>query len=145
MTINWPKAFKRTEWPSNSVDYMSEELFNLALFPLREQSGVPMWPSKLFDAHVRYTGTSQHSTNGGARKSTATDMHVKTKAELAKVFTHAMRIPAIGGIGLYFDTNVPMFHIDTREKFAAWLRVDGEYIYLNADPVRFYKTLGEYL
>ena len=53
MTINWPKAFKRTEWPSNSVDYMSEELFNLALFPLREQSGVPMWPSKLFDAHVR--------------------------------------------------------------------------------------------
>lgn len=145
MTIQWPAQFKKTDWPSNSVDYMDPSLFEDALFPLREVSGVPMWPSALFDAHVRYTGTSQHSTNGGTRLSTATDMHVKTKADLAKVFASVAKVEAIGGIGLYFDTNTPMFHIDTRPEPTAWLRVKGEYIYLHKDPVRFYKTLGEQL
>lgn len=143
--INWINEFSASEWPGNVIDVMAPRLFHMALFPLRIACGFAMWPSAFESAHVRPSGDSRHSTKGGTRLSDATDMHVRTYAQLMRVFMEALAIPAIGGIGLYFDTNTPMFHIDTRPERLVWIRVDGEYIYLNNDPIRFFIELGKAL
>lgn len=144
--IAWPKTFAPTEWPDGTLCHMSFDLFNNGVFPLRELSGVPMWPSSLFDAHVRGEGNSRHSTKLGTRLSDATDLHVSTIARMLTVWEAAHRIDAIGGIGMYFNTNTPMVHIDMRPDRLVWLCTqDGEYVYRCNDIVKFYKVLAEEL
>jgi hypothetical protein len=104
-----------------------------------------MWPSKLYDAHVRTEGNSAHSTQGGTRLAYGTDMHTKTYTNLMKVFSSLVANPEVGGIGLYFDTNSPMVHMDTRPQRLVWLRINGEYIYEVNNPVLFWTKLGEAL
>lgn len=149
--INWIQQFSASEWPGNVTEQMAPSLFHRCLFPLRIACGFPMWPSQFETAHVRDFGGSRHSTNGGARLSDATDQHVSTYGRLVEVFHQAQQIKAIGGIGIYFDTNTPMFHIDERSDRIMWLRVtevdeDGNnkqrYIYYHHDPIQFYIELG---
>ncbi len=141
----WPSNLKPHEWPEGTLDHMDSYLFTAVVFPTRERAKVAMWPSKLYGAHVRTEGSSCHSTQGGTRLSYATDMHVKTHADMMTVFNELQANKYVGGIGLYFDTNTPMIHMDTRARRLMWLRVEGEYIYAHKDPVRFYKELGKAL
>lgn len=141
----WPSYMQPHEWPAGTLEHMSAELFTDIVFPIREKTLVPMWPSKLFGAHVRHDGTSRHSTQGGARLADATDMHVKAHKDMLKVLVALEANDFVGGIGLYFDTNTPMIHMDRRPGRVIWLRVAGEYIYRHKDPVRFYKELGKAL
>ena len=142
----WHHKFKPSDWPDGTLGQMSSTLFTGCVFPLRSQSGVPMWPSKLFEAHVRSNGNSQHSTQGSTRLSRATDMHVSTIVDMLTVFNSALSIKAIGGIGIYFDTNTPMFHIDERADRLVWLRTKkGEYVYMQNDIIKFYKVLASEL
>jgi hypothetical protein len=144
---HWHPSIKPSEFPDGVLEHMCAHLLTNGLFPLRTLSGVPMSPSSLYGAHVRHdNGRSRHCTHNKTRLSTATDFHVKDHQHLLKVFDTAQRIPAIGGIGLYFDTNRPMVHIDTRKDKLAWVRyqVDGKerYVYRENNAVVFYQTLG---
>lgn len=141
----WPSNLQPHEWPDGTLDQMDSHLFTAVVFPTRKDAGVAMWPSKLFGAHVRPDGNSCHSTKGGTRLAYATDMHIKSHKDMMKVFNVLQANDQVGGIGLYFDTNTPMIHMDTREGCMMWLRVAGEYIYAHKDPVRFYKELGKAL
>lgn len=146
--INWIPQFSADEWPDNVTDQMSPILFHKGLFPLRQLSGIPMTPSQFARAHVRIDGQSRHSTHGGTRLSDATDIHVGTKQAMINIFTHAQRIEDIGGIGIYFDTNRPLFHIDMRPQRVLWHRTkEGNYVYLSdssttSEAVRFYHSLA---
>jgi uncharacterized protein YcbK (DUF882 family) len=109
-----------------------------------------MWPSALAEAHVRDSGKSQHSTNGGERLSSATDMHLETISLMIASMAVAESIDAIGGIGIYFNTNTPMIHIDTRPDRLVWLCYKDNsgklvYLYRENDYAKFYKKLGELL
>lgn len=145
LDVAWPVEFSPEEWPEGTLHQMSPTVLEEGLFPLRHATGIPMWPSAFATAHVRDAGNSRHSTNGGARLSDATDMHVATLDRLAVVFMAALMMRRIGGIGLYFDTNTPMFHIDMRPERLVWIRVDGEMIYFRNDPRRFFVELGRAL
>jgi hypothetical protein len=120
------------------------------LFDLRQQSGVPMWPSKLERAHVRHEAcSSQHSTHEQTVLSKATDFHVSTHERLLKVFEFLKRNPKAGGIGIYFDTHTPMFHVDLMEERGerlVWIRDKaGNYVYDVNGYETFYRALGECL
>lgn len=139
----WPEKLKPTEWPKDTLQHMTRSLFVHAVFPLRAISDIPMWPSSLKEAHVRESGKSRHSTKYYTRLSDATDMHVKTIKQMIEVMNHAETIDAIGGIGVYFNTNTPMFHIDMRAGRLVWICTNkGDYIYRENDPVAFYIALG---
>ena len=143
----WHPSLRPSEFPDGVLEHMCANLLMLCLFPLRSRSGVPMSPSKLYGAHVRHdNGGSLHCTHNKTRLSTATDFHVKDHQHLLKVFNYAERIPTIGGVGLYFDTNKPMVHIDSRLDKLVWLRytVDDKahYLYRENNPILFYQTLG---
>ena len=148
MTISWIPEFSPDEWPDNITDQMSPILFHKGLFPLRQLSGIKMYPSQLPAAHVRAEGQSRHSTRGGTRLSDATDMHVDSVQQMLRVLTHAQRIEDIGGIGIYWNTKRPMFHIDMRPQRILWHRTkEGNYIYLSdssttSEAVRFYHSLA---
>lgn len=139
--------FSPTEWPEGVLDQMDSAVLVNGLFPLRKLSGFPMTPSSLAEAHVRIDGgESQHSTKHGARLSTATDIHVKDVSTYPILIGAALALMAsghIGGFGVYFDTNTPMFHIDTRSNGPlVWLRdSDGSYLYLQNTPQTFWKKL----
>ena len=147
---NWPVAFQPSEWPEGVLNHMHANVF-MALFKLRTLSTVPMVPSSLASAHVRHSGASMHSTQGNMRLSTATDMHVKTVSDLLRVMIAADAEQDITGFGMYFDTNTPMFHIDTgRPSRLMWIafknaKGEREYLYRENDRVKFYKKLGELL
>ena len=145
---DWPKQFTVNDWPNGVLEKMDGNLLTECLFPLRQNSGVPMWPSSLYGAHIRETGKSQHSIEGG-RLATATDMHVSTIERMIKVMSIADAMPSIAGIGIYFDTKTPMIHIDSRETPLMWLcyKEKGKRIYLYRENgySEFYKKLGELL
>lgn len=142
--VEWPREFSPGEWPEGALEKMDAAVLE-ELFAVRSASGIPMRPSGLLAAHVRERGNSRHSTRGGERLSDATDINVGTLDGLASVFRHAQRRERIGGIGLYFDTNEPMFHIDCRATRLVWLRHNGEYHYEVNDPAHFYGLLGKLL
>ena len=140
---HWPKVFSFDDWPKGSLLYMSESIIH-SVFKLRNKSLIPMWPSHLFGAHVRHEGNSRHSTKNKTRLSDATDMHVSTIENMIRVMAVAESLPCIGGIGIYFDTNTPMIHIDNRMQRLLWLRTsNGEYVYRENDYVKFYQVLAE--
>ena len=146
MITNWPSNLSPSEWPEGTLKHMDHLLFTNAVFPLREKSGIPMMPSSLFEAHVRYEGKSRHSTSFGARLSDATDFHVSTIDKMLIMMDVAESIDTIGGIGIYFDTNTPMVHIDVRPNRLVWLRTKaGEYVYKANGHIKFYRALGDEL
>ena len=141
--IQWIKEIQPHEFPQGVVDNMNPTLFNDILFPLRKKSGVPMTPSPLEEGHVRWEGTSRHSTARGTRLSDASDQFIpSTQKTVYDVLRASREIPSLGGFGIYFDT-VPsvMIHVDEREEKLMWLRVGGEYIYEPNNPELYYQTL----
>lgn len=153
---NWPSNMQPHEWPAGSLDHMDADLFTDCAFPLRKVSGVPMMPSSLYGAHVRHDDSgSRHSTKKGTRLADATDLQVSSIGRMIAVLLAAERIPAIGGIGIYFDTNKPMIHIDKRPNRLVWLcsqewnkykeKWERVYLYRENDPIKFYQKLGELL
>ena len=143
---SWHKSIAPSEFPDGVLKHMSAELFTTALFPLRDLANVPMWPSSLYRAHVRHEGNPANRHYAVGRLSDAVDMHVKTFEAMLQVMMCADRIASIGGIGIYFDTNTPLFHIDTRPNRLMWMRTrEGEYVYRENDRVKFYKILGDQL
>lgn len=145
--ITWPKEMKPTEWPKGTLSHMNFNLFVNGVFPLRKLSGIPMWPSSLYEAHVRHDESeSRHSTENHQRLADATDLHVSTVERMLRVMEAACRINEIGGIGIYFDTNTPMIHIDMRPLRLVWLRTKkGKYVYRENDIIEFYRVLAQEL
>lgn len=144
----WPVNLSASEWPNGALEQMDANLFVDCVFPLRKSSGIPMTPSSLLGAHVRSDGNSQHSTQGGTRLSTATDIQVSSISRMVSVMNYAEQLPSIGGIGIYFDTNKPLIHIDSRKGRLVWIarkneKGEREYIYRENDSIKFYKTLAE--
>lgn len=138
--------FTKNDWPKGVLNFLDADVLTKAVFPLRDLSNVPMWPSSLFDAHIRHEGNSMHSTKGKTRYALATDMHVSTIANMLKAMYSAEQIPEIGGIGIYFDTNTPLIHVDLRPQRLVWVRTsEGEYVYRENDPKVFYQTLAQEL
>ncbi|AUR84351.1 hedgehog signaling/DD-peptidase zinc-binding domain protein [Vibrio phage 1.054.O._10N.261.52.A1] len=147
---HWPSNMQPNEWPTGTLDHMDADLFTDCVFPLRKISGVPMTPSSLFGAHVRHDDSgSRHSTKEETRLADATDLQVSSIGRMIAVMLAAEQIPAIGGIGIYFDTNKPMIHVDKRPNRLVWLcyKEDGKrvYLYRENDPIKFYKKLGDLL
>ncbi len=144
--IDFHEKFKKSDWPESVLDKMNSNVLIDGVFVLRDESGIPMWPSALAAAHVREDGNSRHSTQSGTRLSDATDMHVSSYYKMIEVMLYADNIDAIGGIGIYFNTNTPMLHLDMREGSLLWLCTkNGEYIYRENDIVKFYDALGKEL
>ena len=146
----WPKNMQSHEWPAGTLDHMDAHLFTDCVFALRHESGIPMTPSSLYGAHVRHDDSgSRHSTKEKTRLSDATDLHVSTIGRMIAAMLTAEQIPAIGGIGIYFDTNTPLIHIDRRPNRLVWLcyTENGKrvYLYRENDAVKFYKKLGDLL
>jgi hypothetical protein len=146
----WPSNMQPHEWPAGTLDHMDADLFTDCAFPLRKLSGIPMTPSSLYGAHVRHDDSgSRHSTKKETRLSDATDLHVSSIGRMIAAMLTAEQIPAIGGIGIYFDTNTPLIHIDKRPNRLVWLcyTENGKrvYLYRENDAVKFYKKLGDLL
>lgn len=146
---DWPNQFEAGDWPDKVLDKMDSLVLTEIIFPLRAMSGIAIWPSAFYGSHIRETGTSQHSIEGG-RLSTATDMHVATIDKMLRVMAYAESMPSVGGIGIYFNTNTPMLHLDGRKGRLVWLCYEvgkGKpiYLYRENDPIKFYKKLGELL
>jgi hypothetical protein len=146
----WPSNMQPHEWPAGTLDHMDADLFTDCAFPLRKLSGIPMTPSSLYGAHVRHDDSgSRHSTKEKTRLSDATDLHVSSIGRMIAAMLTAEQIPAIGGIGIYFDTNTPLIHIDKRPNRLVWLcyTENGKrvYLYRENDAVKFYKKLGDLL
>lgn len=152
---SWPSTFSPSEWPDGVLEWTDADLLIFGLFPMRKLSGVSMSPSSLYEAHVRHDNSnSQHSTKNKTRLSNAGDFSLRSHADMIKAMDAAQQIDDIGGIGVYFDTNSPLIHIDnmdTRGNRLVWMcpsRNNGEkrtYIYRENDPVYFYCKLVEEL
>lgn len=148
--VNWPSTISLGEFPGEAAKWMDARLMEDIIFQARESTGVPMWPSKLERAHVRHEASkSQHSTQDKTGLSRATDFHVKSYGELLRVMAYLEQNDSVGGIGLYFDTNTPMFHVDlmeSRGRRLVWVRTrGGDYVYRENDFLRFYEVLAEQL
>src|SRR5690606_22508547 len=117
--------FSPSEWPAGVLANMDARLIP-ALQRARTESGVRVKPSPVPGAHVRATGPSRHSIQGGARLSDATDLFIPGGWSDALAFWQAaQRDPEIGGIGLYINRQwggpMPMIHIDLRPQRLLWL------------------------
>lgn len=144
----WHAKFKPSEFPKGVLEHLDAKVLTDILFPLRDLCGVPLKPSQLADAHVRHeVGKSQHCTNKGTRLSTATDVHVSNHESMLKVLSYAEGLNTVGGIGIYFDTNTPMLHLDlveVRGSRLVWLRnKHGKYVYRENNYIEFVKELYE--
>lgn len=146
----WHDKFKPSEFPDGVLKWMDARILTEVLFPLRDLSDIKLRPSKLPRAHVRQeVGGSQHSTKAGTRLSTAIDIHVDTYEEMLKIVALAEDIPAIGGIGMYFDTNTPMLHLDLKDvrgRRLVWIRdKSGKYHYRENGYIKFVEVLQNLL
>ena len=152
--IKWSTIdhFSPGEWPVGVLDQMDSGVI-FALDTVRNEAGVIMRPSPVPEAHVRDSGASRHSTQGGTRLSDATDVFVWDSWEDAlKVWQEAQRVPELGGIGIYVNRKwgepMPMLHFDCRPDRLLWVcRTNpttgkDQYIYLHSDPVLFFEVLA---
>ena len=147
------------EFPAGVLDHMDAQVI-LVLSDLREDVGLPLMPSPIYGAHVRQTGGSRHSIDGGSRLSDATDFFCSWGAAW-KYLDAARRHPQIGGIGIYTDMlfnprgltpnegDWAMIHIDLRPAHLEWVgwREDRnsklKYVSLQNDPLDYHRILAE--
>lgn len=146
MKVHWIPQLQAHEWPGSVIEDMHPSILSAAV-DVRMESGVPMTPSSIIEAHVRHEGDSRHSTEGGTRLSDATDYFIPSDVDSTyKMIQAVQRHPSIGGWGVYFDTKPSvMFHIDGRPQPLQWLRVNGIYIYAYKDPAFYYAELAKQL
>jgi hypothetical protein len=146
----WTSKIKKTEMPGDTICYMDSAVFSDVIIPLRNESGIPIRPSSLTRAHVRHEiGRGAHCTNNKSNLSSGTDWHTSSYTNLMSVINHLEQMESVGGIGIYFNTNSPMFHADLmsfRGSRLMWLvDTNGKYFYRENDRVLFYIKLGELL
>ena len=115
----WPEQFTVNDWPDGVMVNMDYRVLTDMVFPLRRVSNIPMWPSALADAHVRFGGKPENQHYAHGRLSQATDMHCKTHKQMVELMTHAEKLAHVGGVGIYFDTNTPMIHVDDSKRAVA--------------------------
>lgn len=146
----WTPQIKKSEMPADTLEFMDSRIFSDIIIPLRLASGVPMWPSALTRAHVRHeNGKGAHHTNGKTKLASGTDWHARDFTSILKIASRLESMESVGGIGIYFNTNTPMFHADLmsfRGNRLMWMVTKkGEYIYRENNPVKFYIELGKQL
>lgn len=146
----WTNQIKKSEMPEGTLDFMDARIFSHIIIPLRNCTGIPMWPSSLVRAHVRHEfGKGAHHTNGKSNLSSGTDWHARDYDKIIKIANHLESMDSVGGIGIYFNTNTPMFHADLmsfRGRRLMWIATNnGKYIYRENNPVLFYIELGNQL
>lgn len=126
--LDWNELpdFAPDEWPEDTLNRMQAGLIR-ALQDVRRHTGA-LHPSPVAGGHVRDTGSSRHSTEGG-RLSDATDLFLEWR-HVSDTVAECLAHPDIHGIGLYdamiFRGSEPgewaMIHIDTRtaSEAACW-------------------------
>lgn len=139
------------EFPPGVIEQMDPRIL-AALSDLRNEVGLPLYPSPVYGAHIRERGTSRHSVEGG-RLSDATDFFCRWDAAW-KYLDAARRHPDIGGIGIYTHTiyraalpgDWAMMHIDLRPDTLEWVchQRPGIYVYLQSEPLKYHRILGEF-
>lgn len=156
--MNGYEAVKASRWFSLDEFSNPEDLVHLRsdfiqeLDTLREFYGFPIHPSRHPDGIVRKTGseTSRHFAGDGR----LTDaMDVFPEGRVGAFLVAALMSMSFRGIGVYGDTKIilpyqpgPMVHLDRRPgPITFWVRQEGEYIYRERDPQRFYRELGKIL
>lgn len=153
------ERFKPSEWPSGSLEWLDAKVVQ-TIFDIRNRlpSDHLMIPSPLLGGHVRHeVSGSQHSTLGGTRLSTATDIFMSWE-HVHMAIVEAYRHPLVGGLGIYTDNmlkgergDYAMLHIDIRPKseFVQWIgwRTPGQksltYTYFNKEPKKFLDILSQ--
>jgi len=142
----------RNEWPEISIEFMSDEVIELAQ-EVREVTGVPMVPSPISEAHVRFSNDRSLHCIGlvGGAQSRATDLYLINNLDAALFWMKAQSVSELGGFGIYFDTHLSsqkrvMAHLDTRAGRLLWLCPDEparRYVYYDNDPVLFLNLLAK--
>ena len=148
--VIWSAQLLPGEYPNGVLKYMDKRHCR-DVVTLRGVSGVPFRPGGLFENFVRFEPVGDRGgrhkvghVKSVERESDAGDYFISDAAHVCQFLKHAEKL--FGGIGVYFDTNSGvMFHLDNRPQPVKWLRVDGEYLDLNVDPVRFYRTFADEL
>lgn len=115
------------EWPGDVIGHMSDGIIATAK-TIRDTSGVPLTPSPVPEAHVRFEdGTSRHAIGSdGSRKSDATDLYLVRNTDAARLWLYAQRCVMVGGFGIYFDTELNgekrvLVHLDNRPERLLWV------------------------
>lgn len=137
------------EWPEGVLGGLDATVV-VVLSEIRKAVGRSVWPSPVEGAHVRDSGDSRHSTQGGDRLSDATDWFVRWE-DAPRFFTAALMHPDTGGVGIYDAMRFRekagdycMFHIDLRSDPLVWVghgRDPVEYVYSSDEPARMYELI----
>ena len=145
--INWDEIqyFKPEEFPEGVLYYLMPEMVYI-LDNIRDISDVPIYPSPVYEAHVRHDCADSFHCVSEDGFSTATDFFVKWEDAMT-VYHTLIDIPDVGGVGIYDDkvyNGEPhcMFHIDDRPDALMWVYKDGEYTY-NTNAFAYYSKLLE--
>ena len=145
--------FDPSEWPGDVLERMDPQVIQ-TLSTIRNHlpDDHAMIPSPVPAAHVRTTGESRHSTQGGSRLSDATDVFMAWK-HVWRAWMWAQRCASVGGLGIYTDMRyggevgaMAMLHIDCRPGRIVWVghgRDPVEYTYLVSEPIRFHRIISE--
>ena len=145
--------FSADEWPDGVLDRMDPQVIQtLANIRNKLPDDHAMIPSPVPAAHVRTTGESRHSTQGGKRLSDATDVFMSWR-HVWRAWMWAQRCVSVGGLGIYTDMKysgevgaMAMLHIDCRQDRVVWVghgRDPVEYTYLVREPIKFHRIIGE--
>lgn len=138
--------FSLSEWPDPSVLVDLDPRVITELDALRKRHGLAIHPSRHPRGFARpEPSNSRHSSFG--RLADAAD--VFPEGHVLDCWALAQEGPW-GGIGVYLDTRIspplqpgPMLHLDLREgERVMWVR-DGDYIYRNTDPARFWSLIAK--
>ena len=143
-----------SEWPTGTIQNMTLGIIRTAK-QLREKTGTPMVPSPDPAAHIRFKeGTSRHCVTS-SRQSDATDLFILDNLDAARVWHQALAMSEIGGLGIYFDSQLNgkmkvLFHIDNRPDRLLWVcpsrkrsKESRSYIYFREDnPSAFLEILA---
>lgn len=146
--------FRANEWPAGVLHNMQARIIE-AVADIRAQLPADhrMTPSPAVKAHVRDTGTSRHSIEGGRRLSDATDIFMDHWAHAYAAWEIALHHPGIGGLGFYLDkwihspgNSKPMLHFDGRDEKIFWVCYRGpngdHYVYHHRNPERFHDLMS---
>lgn len=136
------------DWPRGVLENMDAKVIILMDELQSFNSKFSMVPSPECDSHVRNSNTrNRHDICNGNRLSDATDFFMDWDV-LRKFYDAAIKHPNLGGLGLYFDSelygeNLPMVHIDCRSDRVMWIRhrpdpnKDSIYVYQHKNPKDF--------
>lgn len=170
LSLNWATDvspyLSPEEWPKGVLERTSADLIR-AVSLLRGQVGLPIYPSPLKEAHVRFKKRTPGRFNGDCHSvdeynpvSTAGDFFCTWEAAW-KYLDAAEGHPEIKGIGIYTDMlfktdtegDYAMLHFDIRETphpcpFLHWVgwrehrNAPMQYVYKQFHPIEYHRILS---